>query len=841
MLLKKYVSHEKTPVGYVVHGDQADILLAFLSDDVIRVRVSFSREFPEQSYALVTTAWEDRLDPLFEGERQRVQPLDVPCEESEAALAFRTATLKLVMKKEPLSFSLYTSEGRCIYRDLAERAFEIDQLGRISHYSCMDRQKDHFFGFGEKTGHLDKKGRRLRMSPKDAIGHDPENGDPMYKHIPFYIRVNESNLHALGLFYHNSYDCVFDMGQEISGYWERYCYWQADGGDIDLFLINGPRMADVIERYTWLTGRTALPTKQSLGFCASTMYYAELEKDCDQEIYKVIDKHLQEKIYIDNFWLASGYSSGEEDGLRYTFNWNHKRFPDPEKFFETMNAKGINVICNLKPGVLEHHPYAKYYEDQDAFIKAPGGEGDAYGRWWGGEGRFIDFTGPRGRDAWKHLLKETILSKGAKTVWNDNCEMDGIDDRNAQCDFEGGKGTMAELKIIHSNMMAYVGWKALEEMYPNERPYVINRAGYAGIQRYAQVWGGDNLTDWKTVKFNLATIMGMGLSGCANMGCDIGGFAGGAPGGELLLRWIQSGIFQPRFTINSANDDNTVTQPWMYEEHLPQVQAAYALRYRLLPYLYSLMYEASQTGMPVMRPLFLEFPEDVECYRDKNLAFMFGPALLVANVVEEGATQRTIYLPAGTKWYDMNDMMREYEGGQTITIPVTLDSIPMFLRGSAVLFTSEDVTHILSDTMRQLDLTIGADGDSSMVFYDDDGHTQDFKHGVYAKTTISVKSGDRKVISFHKEGAYPGTVERLTLKVVSKQKGAYWVSVDGVQIPRFLVRDNWEEAESGWYYNLSDRTIWVKCPKPDKDDFDVVVSTEKFDLIGMADEVAEKE
>ena len=841
MLLKKYVSHEKTPVGYVVHGDQADILLAFLSDDVIRVRVSFSREFPEQSYALVTTAWEDRLDPLFEGERQRVQPLDVPCEESEAALAFRTATLKLVMKKEPLSFSLYTSEGRCIYRDLAERAFEIDQLGRISHYSCMDRQKDHFFGFGEKTGHLDKKGRRLRMSPKDAIGHDPENGDPMYKHIPFYIRVNESNLHALGLFYHNSYDCVFDMGQEISGYWERYCYWQADGGDIDLFLINGPRMADVIERYTWLTGRTALPTKQSLGFCASTMYYAELEKDCDQEIYKVIDKHLQEKIYIDNFWLASGYSSGEEDGLRYTFNWNHKRFPDPEKFFETMNAKGINVICNLKPGVLEHHPYAKYYEDQDAFIKAPGGEGDAYGRWWGGEGRFIDFTGPKGRDAWKHLLKETILSKGAKTVWNDNCEMDGIDDRNAQCDFEGGKGTMAELKIIHSNMMAYVGWKALEEMYPNERPYVINRAGYAGIQRYAQVWGGDNLTDWKTVKFNLATIMGMGLSGCANMGCDIGGFAGGAPVGELLLRWIQSGIFQPRFTINSANDDNTVTQPWMYEEHLPQVQAAYALRYRLLPYLYSLMYEASQTGMPVMRPLFLEFPEDVECYRDKNLTFMFGSALLVANVVEEGATQRTIYLPAGTKWYDMNDMMREYEGGQTITIPVTLDSIPMFLRGSAVLFTSEDVTHILSDTMRQLDLTIGADGDSSMVFYDDDGHTQDFRHGVYAKTTISVKSGDRKVISFHKEGSYPGTVERLTLKVVSKQKGAYWVSVDGEQIPRFLVRDNWEEAESGWYYNLSDRTIWVKCPKPDKDDFDVVVSTEKFDLIGMADEVAEKE
>ena len=837
MILKRFESLEKTDNGYLIHGDCADVMVVFLSDDVIRVRTSFTRQFPEASYTLVTTAWADRLDPLFAGERTRIAALDVPCEETEKALTFTTATLKLVLNKQPFAFSLYTAGGECVYRDLPERAFEVDQLGRLSHYSCLDRKNDHFYGFGEKTGHLDKKYRRLRMSPKDAIGHDPETGDPMYKHIPFYLRVNQNDLHSLGLFYHNSYDCVFDLGQEISGYWESYCYWQADGGDIDLFLINGPRPADVVSRYTWLTGRTALPTKQSLGFCASTMYYAELEKDCDQEIYKVIDKHLQEKLWIDNFWLASGYSSGEEDGLRYTFNWNYKRFPDPERFFETMNAKGINVIPNLKPGVLKNHPYAKYYEDRDAFIKTADGQDDYYGRWWGGEGRFIDFTGPAGREAWKKLLKENILAKGCTTVWNDNCEMDGVEDRDAQCDYEGGGGTMAELKIIHSNMMAYIGWKALEEMYPNQRPYVINRAGFAGIQRYAQVWGGDNLTDWKTVKFNLATIMGMGLSGCANMGCDIGGFAGGAPEGELMLRWIQSGVFQPRFTINSANNDNTVTQPWMYEELLPQVRAAYALRYRLLPYLYSLMYEASVTGMPAMRPLFLEFPDDVNCYTDQNLTFMFGPALLVANVVEKGAAERTLYLPAGSKWYDMNDFMREYEGGRTITVPVTLDTIPMFLRGSAVLCTSEDVTHILSDTLRRLDLTIGAEGDSSFVFYDDDGRTQDFQKGVCAKTTISVKAGDRKTISFHKEGSWPGTVERLTLKVVSKEKGAYWVTVDGERIDRFLVRDNWEQAQSGWYYDLSDRTVWIKCPKPAKDDFDIVVSTEKFDLIGMADEV----
>lgn len=833
MLLKHFQSVEKTENGYRIHGDNADVMLVFMTDDIIRVRVSFDRRFKEESYTLVTTAWPDRMDKMLAGERTRITALDVPCEETDKTLTFRTATLKLVLRKNPFSMLLYTADGELIYQDLRERAFEKDQLGRLSHYSRMDRAHDHFYGFGEKTGHLDKKGRRLRMSPKDAIGHDPENGDPMYKHIPFYIRVNDEQRHALGLFYHNSYDSVFDMGQEISGYWDRYCYYQTDGGDIDLFLLNGPSMAAVLDHYTLLTGRSTLPTKQSLGYCASTMYYAELEKDCDEEIYKVIDKHKKEGVLIDNFWLASGYTSGEEDNLRYVFNWNHRRFPDPAGFFAKMNAMGINVIPNLKPGILKNHPYRDLFEKNDVFIKNPDGNGDYYGRWWGGEGRFFDFTGEKGRNTWKELLKKNVLELGAKTVWNDNCEMDGVEDREAQCDFEGEKGTMAELKIMHSNLMAYVGKQALAEVYPGERPYIINRAGFAGIQRYAQVWGGDNLTDWRTVKFNIATILGMGLSGCANMGCDIGGFAGGAPEAELLLRWIQSGIFQPRFCLNSANDDNTVTQPWMYEENNDYIRAAYALRYRMLPYLYSLMYEANQDGMPAMRPLFLEFPDDPACYSDENLTFMFGPAVLVANVVEKGAKTRTIYLPAGCTWYDMNDNLRAYAGGQTIEVPVDLGSIPMFLRGSGIFVTSEDVKHIESDTLRHLDLLIAAETDTSFVLYDDDGHTEQYKQGDYSRTAITVTAGDRTTVAFRKTGSYADTVDSLTIRLVSKAKGAYWVTVDGKPVQRTIVREAFDAADCAWYYNMSDRTIWVKYPKPAKDDYDVVISTEKFDLVGM--------
>ncbi len=836
MILKKYKSIEKIENGYIINVDETKVKLVFMSDSVIRVRVSFNGDFTEESYALVTTAWEDRLDSVFERERTRIEALDIDFVEDDNKISFKTDELTLCMCKEPFGFTLFNKQGECIHKDLPERAYEKDYLGRVSHFSSMDRDFDHYYGFGEKTGHLDKKGRRLRMSPKDAIGHDPVKGDPMYKHIPFYTKVNENNLHAVGLFYDNSYDCVFDMGQEISGYWERYNYWQADGGNIDFYFISGPTIAEVVEKYTWLTGTTAMPTKQSLGYCASTMYYAELRENCDEEIYKVIDKHIKENIYIDNFWLASGYSTGEEDGLRYTFNWNKKRFPDPEKFFSTMNDKGINVICNLKPGVLENHPYAEYYEQKDAYIKTADGKSPYYGRWWGGTGRFIDFTGEKGRQAWKELLKTTILEKGTKTVWNDNCEMDGVEDKEAKCDFEGKTGDMAQLKIIHSNMMAYLGCDAISEVYPNERPYVINRAGYAGIQRYAQVWGGDNITSWDTVKYNIATIVGMGISGCANMGCDIGGFTSGAPEGELLLRWIQSGIFQPRFTINSANNDNTVTQPWMYDENLEHVQKAYELRYKMLPYLYSLMNIANEKGTPVMRPLFMEFPLDKKCYNDEYLTFMFGPSILVANVVEKGAKTRKLYLPEGANWYDMNDRHKEYSGGQVIEVSVDYSSIPMFLRSDAIFFTTDDVKHILKDKMKSIDLLISADKDVSFTLYDDDGHTQDFENGVFSKTKINVSSGDRKIITFEKEGDYVDTLEKVTLKVLSKTKGAYWVTVDGEKIPQFMVSDNWSKAESGWYYNLSDKTIWVKYNKPNKSKYEVVVSTEKFDLIGMGDE-----
>lgn len=830
MLARKLMNVSVSDKGYIQFGlDHGYARLWILDDDVIRFRFSFDGKFDEASYALVTTAWDDGLDELFRNERTRISALQLPYEESGNEIRITTSTMTLSFRKDPFGLTLSDRDGKVFYEDLPERSYEIDQLGRISHYSRLDEDNDHFFGFGEKNGKLDKRGMRMRLMPRDAIATDPENGDPMYKHIPFYIRTSEVTKHALGLFYNNSYDCVFDMGDERSGYWDRYCYWQADGGDIDVFFINGPDVKDIVKRYTWLTGRTIMPTKQSLGFIDSTMYYCELPKDCDREILKVMDKFEKEKLPIDGFWLASGYTSGD-DGLRYFFHWNTKRFPDPDGFIHEMEKRGIQVIPNTKPGILPHHPYLERFRKADVFIKDPEGKDDYIGKWWGGRGRFVDFTSEKGRNLWKDLQKENLLSKGIHTIWNDNCEYDGVEDRNARCEKEGLGGTMAELKVIQSNMMAYMACDALREYYPGKRPYVTNRAGYAGIQRYAQVWGGDNVTDWRTLKYNVALIMGMGISGVANTGCDIGGFAGPAPEGELLVRWFQNGVFQPRFCLNSANSDNTVTQPWSYPEYMDLIRNAFSIRYTLFPYLYSLMAEAHSTGLPAWRALFMEFPHDTECYRDDSLSFLFGPSILVANVLEKEAKERTLYLPEGTVWYDMNDNWKAYRGGEKISVPVTLSSIPMFQRGGSVIVSSPDITSSTRDTAETMEFTVTPDCDCGFTLFDDDGTSE---NGAYVKTEISVKSGSRVRVSFDSTGDYPISWKNVLLNVLNKEKGAFYVDVDEQRIPQFLSIDDWEESSEGWVYDLSSRFVRIRFGRPEKKSFDVIVSFEKFDLIGM--------
>ena len=817
---------------FSVKTNSVEIRIWFLTDDIIRIRAGFDGTFEEASYSLALTAWDDRLDGVAGKYRRRIDTAPAVLTDGAEKAVITGNKLRVEVEKDPFRICVYDADGTCLHADIVDLAYMEDSNKRRIHTSEISPE-DCFYGFGEKTGDFNKAQKFMGMSPKDAMGYNPKETDSLYKHIPFYIKLNRGTKKAVGYFYHNTAECDFDMGREKSNYWKMHSRYRADSGDIDLFLIAGPQIRDIVERYTDLTGKSAMLPIGALGYLGSSMYYPELPEDCDDAITEFIDTTKEEGIPVDGFQLSSGYCAVETpEGIkRCVFTWNKKRFKDPKHFFAEMDKRGITVSPNVKPGILLVHPKLADMKAHDIFVKDSEGKEDAIGTWWGGKGVFADFTKASTRSYWKELLKKNVLEMGTSSVWNDNCEYDSLIDKDSRCYLEGMGTHIGHIKAVMSNLMCQLTDEAIREVYPNKRPYIVCRSGHAGIQRYAQTWAGDNLTAWDSLKYNIATILGMSLSGVANQGCDIGGFFGPAPEGELLLRWIQNGIFQPRFSIHSTNTDNTVTEPWMYSGLKGYVRNAIKLRYRLAPYYYSLMERAHETGLPIMEPMCSAFQNDTACY-EEGVDFMAGDSLLVANVVEKGQTVREVYLPEGTVFYDFYTRER-YEGGQRIQVPVDLSSIPMFIKSGAIIpMAANQMYNLTTEKATGIDLLLAPDTDSSFVLYEDDGNSMDYAKGGYLKTRIDVTSGVRTVIRFTKTGSYETAVESMYLDVIHREKAPFWVSADGKELKHYLHRRKFEEAESGWYYSQSLKSVQIKYPNIKKD-YEVVVSFEEFDLIGM--------
>ncbi len=832
-LTRKIDSIEDKDKYLSIKSEGNEIRIYYLTDNIVRIRASFNDNFREKSYSLISTFYEDELDEFLADERTRYKPLEYTYKNENNIHIMSGGNLIVKINENPLTIAIEDKEGSVIYKSLNDIGFYKDGNGRVVN-KIEIKENDNYYGFGEKSGTINKKMSRLVNNPMDSMGYDAKASDSLYKHIPFYIKLDGNNKKASGFFYHNTFINEFDMGKEKSNYWNRYASFKADGGDIDLFIINGPNVNDVIRGYTFLTGTSMMLPKQALGYLASSMYYSELGKDCDKAIEKFIDIAEDENFPIDGFQLSSGYTNfnSSEGPKRCVLTWDRDRFSNPRRFFKEMNEKEIVVSPNVKPGILKIHPYFNEFKEKNMFLYDPTYDKEYNGNWWGGYGSMIDFTSPETRENWKEMLKENLINMGTSSVWNDNCEFDSVYDDRVISDYEGQKDTIARNRVIMSNIMCKITNDAINETYENTRSFVVCRSGHAGIQRYAQTWAGDNYSSWDSLKYNVATILGMGLSGVANQGCDIGGFAGPAPSEELFVRWVQNGIFQPRFSIHSASTDNTVTEPWMFDKVKDIIRDAMNLRYALSPYLYSLMYRANKTGLPIMQATFALYQEDESTYNN-GYDFFLGDSLFVSNILEEGEDIHQIYFPGKDETYYNFYTKEEYKGGQTYELEVGLSDIPVFVKkGSIVPVSKTKLKNLAKDEVKDLYLLIANGKDSRFDLYEDDGKTYNYKDGKFLKTKISLESGIKTYISFEKTGEYESSIENIELELINKEKSPYYVKILDRQIEHFLNKRLFDEANEGWYYDNSSRSVIIKYENI-YDEYEILVSFEQFNLVGM--------
>ncbi len=503
-----------------------------------------------------------------------------------------------------------------------------------------------------------------------------------------------------------------------------------------LYVVDGPRVRDIVPRLHALTGRPHFPPRWSMGFAFTTMHHADAP-DAQAVMTRFVDRARAEDIPLSALHSGSGYTR-RGDGRRYVFHWSDTRFPDRDGFFTHLAALGLRSAANVKPVLLTEHPSYEEGAAHGRFVKRADGT-PAVEMFWGGPGSQLDFTNPDTIAWWQASLTAQILDAGFTAGWNDNNEAE-LWDETAMVDGFSRTLPAIEARPLHALLMTRATFEATRDARPHERPYTITRAGPIGLARYAETWTGDNRTSWKTLRWNLSQALSMSLSGMPFTGHDIGGFDGPRPGPELLIRWAQMMALHPRCVMNSwkpqllaegtaSTEADCATLPWLHAEATPHLREALRLRYRLLPYLYDRAHQAHQTGEPIIAPLFYHY-DDTQA-RDDTDAFLVGPGVLALPVVEPGATSLEAYLPdVEGGWHDLATGAH-FDGGRMATIEAPLSRLPVLVRDGAILPLAQTWPSLAPHDAETIALTLfaGQTGRSETETVFDDGISWAYRNG----------------------------------------------------------------------------------------------------------------
>lgn len=624
--------------------------------------------------------------------------------------------------KNTTEISFKDLEGNIINEDF-QPSFK-DEEGNV--YISKVNDCLAYYGLGEKGGDLNKKGYYTENFNTD----DPETDDDSityYKTIPFYVALKEESTY--GIFFDNSFRSYFDMGKEMG---DRI-FFGAIGGQIQYYFIPGENIKEVVKNYTALTGRMEMPPLWSLGYQQCRFSYFS-----QKEVRELVKTFEEKDIPLDVVYLDIDYM----DGFR-VMTFKTPNFDDAAGLISDLKEKGIRTITIIDPGVKvdEEYDVFKRGKEGNHFTKKLDGE-MFIGAVWPGDSAFPDFSNKDCREWWKSELKKFISEHGMDGIWND---------MNEPCVFNNDHKTMLETCLHNSDNgviehkefhnrygfeMSRCSKEAQEELHPNERGFSMTRATYAGGQRYSSVWTGDNMSLWSQMRMSISMNANLGISGFSFVGNDVSGF-GLDSSEELFIRWMEMGPFIPIFR-NHSNMYTRRQEPWAFGPRAEKIaKKSIELRYELLPYIYDLYYISHKEGLPIFRPMIMEYEKDMNLLNMRE-QFMLGENMLVAPVLYEGERSKTVYLPKGS-WFNYFTM-EKLQGGKWYKLPCELDEILVFVKEGSIIPTYNKKFRNVKERPKNILLKVF--GENAKGFhYNDDGHTMEYLEGKYTYMGIEFVDG----------------------------------------------------------------------------------------------------
>lgn len=711
--------------------DNSQVQLTILAPDLVRVRAAFGKEIPktDHSWAVVKEDWTTPRWTLSE---------------TAEAVTVSTGEVEVVVRRAPLLIEFRDARThQPINSD--ERPMAFDAKGQLApmqfdpkagSFIAVSKKlgfDEHFYGLGEKAARLDKRRGFFVNWNSDTPGYT-EGKDPIYQTIPFYLGLQHGA--AYGIFFDNSYRSYFDFGRS-----SQQCAWfGAEGGELNYYFFYGPSIKKILGRYAELTGHMPLPPLWALGNQQSRWSYYP-----DTMVEQVAREYRERDLPLDVIHLDIDYMRGYR-----VFTFDQQRFPNPKALSEKLARQGIKLVTIVDPGVKHDPPGSS--SDGRYFVFEQGLEKNYFQRRsngqlfvprvWPGESVFVDYTLPEARRWWGDLFR-VYVDNGIAGIWNDMNEPSDFVDQSGKNQLDvvsndnGERTTHAKNRNTFALLMAQATYEGLERLRPDQRPYIITRAGYAGIQRYATMWTGDTNSTWEALALNIPMFTTLGLSGEPFVGSDVGGFIGRG-NGELLVRSYQVSFLAP-FCRNHKVIDGYDQEPWRFGKYYEDIIRKYLkLRYELLPFLYTTLEEAHRTGVPLFRPLLLNYQDDANTYNIDD-QFMVGEDLLVAPIMKPDVTRRLVYLPPGD-WYDYWTN-KKYAGGSMITVDAPLDTVPLFVRAGAMIPTVPPRNYVGERPDDPITFNIYPDdkGLASGSLYEDDGNSPAYKRGVFRRTKVSAR------------------------------------------------------------------------------------------------------